>query len=411
MLNQLALLIPLFLCIALLEWYVTFRQGKQLFTKESTVMNMTLGAIDQVFSLADFFLLFLVLSTVYNHYHLFEMEKNWLQYLTAYVAVDFVSYWYHRFSHRVNILWAGHITHHSGEHFNYTNGFRGSPLQGFNRIPFWVVLPLIGFDPFILVFTLQISGIYDFWLHTQSIPRLGFLEKILITPSLHRVHHGKNDIYIDKNYGSTFVIWDQLFGTLQRETEPVKYGIKSETYTDNDPVKAITFHYSYLWRTISNSKAGIRALKLLWMPPEWQLPGVESRQRNDNLVSASRSENKGSGLRVLAWYQLVCGALGLITLLYVKNLLPFYLFALLAAAVIASLVNSARIFNGNVAAQYRTAGLWRTSVLLLALSGTAAIMNIWWLFFPCLLLAVNAWLFYRIRPELNPVVFWNASVD
>src|SRR4051812_13732144 len=215
MLNTIILLMPVFLFVAFIEGYISYRKRDDKYTVGNTTMNLAIGAIDQTCSLFYFTLLYLVLKYVYTHFRIFEMRNNWQQWVWAYIAIDFLSYWYHRFSHRINILWAGHVTHHSSEHFNFTNGFRTSLFQGINRIIFWSCLPLFGFSPLVLVVTLKVSGIYDFLLHSAYIPKLGFLEKILITPSLHRVHHGKNDIYIDKNYGSTFLIWDQIFGTYQ----------------------------------------------------------------------------------------------------------------------------------------------------------------------------------------------------
>jgi alkylglycerol monooxygenase len=110
---------------------------------------------------------------------------------------------------------------------------------------FWCALPVFGFFPTVLVITLKVSGLYNFILHNEYVPKLGFVEKILITPSLHRVHHGKNPLFIDKNYGLTFSIWDRLFGTYQEETETIIYRI-TDTYVDNNPFWAIGHHYHYL---------------------------------------------------------------------------------------------------------------------------------------------------------------------
>ena len=277
MLNTIALLLPVFLLLVGIEWYISYRRGDERYTSGNTAMNMTIGALDQIGALFYFVLLYLVLEYVYAHFRLFTLENNWYQWVLAYVVVDFLSYWYHRFSHEVNILWAGHVTHHSSSLFNFSNGFRTSLFQGLNRILFWALLPVFGFSPVVLVIILKISGVYDFFLHTQYIPKLGFLEKILITPSQHRVHHGKNELYLDKNYGSTFVIWDKLFGTFQEETEPVTYGITSP-YVDNNPWGAINYHYVYLWRTMQTIPGWLGKLKLLVMPPAWQPHNIQKKQ-------------------------------------------------------------------------------------------------------------------------------------
>ncbi|GJM31251.1 MAG: hypothetical protein DHS20C18_02520 [Saprospiraceae bacterium] len=318
-------------------------------------MNLAIGAIDQIFSLAGFLLFFLVLEYIYSNYRLFTLEVNWLQWVLAYIAVDFVSYWYHRLSHEVNFLWAGHITHHSSDHYNYSNGFRLSPFQGLNRILFYVALPLIGFSPLVLVVTFKISGIFDFFQHTQHVPKLGFLEKIFITPSIHRVHHGKNDLYLDKNYGSNFVIWDKLFGTYQEETEPVVYGITNEDYVDDNPVRAIFFHYDYLWNTMKSIPRWRDKIKLLFMPPSWKPDDLDSSAKpikKENLqVQAIH--------RQYAFIQLFCCIIGIISLLAFKDFLTIWIFLFFAMSCIIGMVNSAMTLNNNINSNFRNRELAR----------------------------------------------------
>lgn len=370
MLNQLALLIPVFLGIALLEWYISAKRGKDYFAVGSTVMNMTLGAIDQIVSLIDFVFLFAVLTFVYDWYHLDGMPQNWVQWVLAYIAVDFVSYWYHRFSHRINILWAGHITHHSADHFNYTNGFRGSPFQGLGRIPFWIVLPLAGFDPVVLVVTLKVSGLYDFWLHTQSIPKLGIFEKVLITPSLHRVHHGKNDVYIDKNYGSTFVIWDKLFGTFQEETVPVEYGIKDEGYVDNSPINAIFYYYRYLFKSAWINRGFITKLKIFLMPPEWKPPLAAV---GDKPIKSHKIMNDDRLVKY-GYFLMAIGAAGVVVLLLVKDVILLNQFVVLAVILISGLISGARILNKNTREHFLFRE-WVRNVLCLLLAGILSYLD------------------------------------
>lgn len=407
MLNTIALLIPVFLAVAFFEWYICYRQGKDLFTGGSTTMNMALGAIDQIVSLLDFILLYAVLEFCYRHFRLFEFENNWLQWIAAYVAVDFVSYWYHRFSHEVNILWAGHITHHSGDHFNFTNGFRGSPLQGFNRILFWTVLPVAGFSPLVLVLTLKFSAIYDFILHTQNIPKLGFLEKILITPSMHRVHHGKNEMYIDKNYGSTFVIWDKMFGTFQEETEPVVYGIKNAAYKDVSPLKAITFHYEYLWNMMKHTRGIKNKIRLWFMPPDWIPEDVPAEDLIAGFTQKNEPQIPLTGqYRHYAWFQIACCSAGVIALLATKDFLTVYEFVVLAALCILGLVNAALIFNNNLSPGYRG----REGMRLALLAVTVLALSVWFgnmLLLPGLVYLVGCMYFVTMLPaEKQGVLEW-----
>jgi alkylglycerol monooxygenase len=325
MINSFALLIPVFLSVVFIEWYVSHKKNDKKYRLENVMMNMTIGAIDQIGSLFYFVCLFFVLEYVYVHFSIFKINDAWYQWLLAYVVVDFVSYWYHRWSHRINILWAGHITHHSSELYNFSNGFRTSVFQGFNRIIFWAIMPMFGFSPTVLVITLKISGLYDFFVHTEYIPKLGFLEKIFVTPSLHRVHHGKNDIYIDKNYGSTFLIWDKMFGTYQAETEKVEYGIKG-TYVDNNPFNAIGHHYVYLYKSIKNTIAWSDKIKLLVMPPEWQPSNIVKEEK---LVFKSAKTTRKLVKRY-AIIQMIISVVGMIALLVYENYLNKWMFFVLA---------------------------------------------------------------------------------
>jgi len=356
MVNSIGLIISVFLLFAFVEWYFTHRLGKKLHSPQNTVMNLAIGAIDQLFGLIGFVLFFLVLDYVYKNYRLFTLENTWLQWVLAYIAVDFVSYWYHRFSHEVNVLWAGHITHHSSDHFNYTNGFRVSPFQTLNRIAFWIILPLVGFSPLVLILTFKISGVYDFFLHTQHIPKLGFLEKILITPSMHRVHHGKNDIYVDKNYGSTFVIWDKLFGTYQEETETVQYGVKNADYVDDSPVRAILFHYTYLWKMMKLTSKWQDKIKLLLMPTDWKPKDINLKVQQTGQKNKVPVTNMH---RHYAFMQLYCCAAGIILVLTFQDLLPITHFLLIAITSIIGLINATIIFNNNIPSNFKNQELVR----------------------------------------------------
>jgi len=337
-------LIPLFLFIAFLEFWLTEKESKSRFTRANIVMNLSIGAIDQIFSLVGFFLLFLALNFVYQHLSLFHFADGWPQWVLAYLGVDFISYWYHRYSHRINILWAGHVTHHSSSHFNFTNGFRTSPFQGLNRIPFWLILPVFGFSPYVLIFTLKISGLFDFLQHTQAVPKLGWIEKIFITPSLHRVHHGKNELYIDKNFGSTFSFWDRMFGTYQEETEPVHFGLKNSDYTDENPWNAIFYQYKNIWKAITNSPDWALRWNYLFRSPDWKpilnTPSVLTQKIRPIEIQQSHL--------FYAWFQLFICAVGIIFLLAFKNFISLYSFLLFAFAGISGIVSSALIFNKNV---------------------------------------------------------------
>lgn len=363
MLNYIALVIPLLLLLAGIEWYISIRRKDRVFTTPNVMQNLAIGAVDQFGSLVYFTALYFVLNFVSRHFSLFHMANGWKQWVLAYLTIDFISYWYHRFSHEVNILWAGHVTHHSSEHFNLSNGFRTSLFQGFNRIVFWAILPVFGFSPWVLLVTLKVSGLYDFFLHTAYIPKLGILEKILITPSMHRVHHGKNDLYIDKNYGSTLVIWDKLFGTFQEETEPVKYGIRAE-YKDNHPLKAIGHHYQYLWLHMKAIPGLADKLQLLVRRPGW-LPN-----HCQPLSQLTKAGHSGHHLRSLGWFRVACVVPSFVAFMYYTPLLSMPETVLLGVVLAGDLIGVSLIFHHNLPSRFEKKEQWR---LFLCTSAATAI--------------------------------------
>lgn len=343
--DKLTLIIPGFLLLALFEWQMTKKKA-HLFSRENSIINLCIGGIDRIVSLVHFALLILFLDYLYVNYRINTISDAWYNWILAYVAVDFVSYWYHRFSHRINILWAGHITHHSSSYYNLTNNFRTSPFQGFNRIIFWCVLPIVGFSTEMLFTTFIVSSLYDFFVHTQTVPKIRWLEHVFITPSLHKVHHGKNDIYLDKNYGSTFVIWDKWFNTFQDETEAVAFGISSPDYVDNDPMRAIFFHYQYLWNTIKKTPSFKNKILLLLKPPEWRPDDLQT------LATVVDSENAGmrptSVHSMYAWFVFILSTMGVFGLLLFKDILDLNFFIIGSVIFLSGMVVATKIFTKNI---------------------------------------------------------------
>lgn len=236
--NYLAFAIPAFFIFIYLEFVLASRlKKKNIFKYESSISNLSIGIAERLLNLfiaASFFELF---SFIHQHYAIFNIPNLWWVWVLLILATDLVWYWYHRLGHEVNFFWAAHIVHHQSEEFNLTVSARITTIQALIRGVFWCALPLMGFDPFMVAVILTVHGAYSFFTHTQLIPKIGWLEHILITPSLHGVHHASNEKYLDKNYGDVFVFWDKLFGTFQREEEKPRYGL-------THPIKS----YSFLWQ-------------------------------------------------------------------------------------------------------------------------------------------------------------------
>lgn len=224
--NPLAFVIPGFLLFLGLEYWVARKKNKaHLFHYESSIANISVGLAERLLNLlltASFYSLY---AYVYEHYALVNIPNQWWVWVLLLLATDFVWYWYHRLGHEINIFWGAHIVHHQSEEFNYTVSARITTLQAIIRHAFWISLPFIGFHPAMVATILVVHGAYSFFTHTQLIGKLGWLEHIFITPSLHGVHHASNEKYLDKNYGDIFVFWDKLFGTFQTEEEKPVYGL------------------------------------------------------------------------------------------------------------------------------------------------------------------------------------------
>ena len=185
---------------------------------------------------------------------------------------DHSYYWFHRVHHEVRLLWACHVNHHSSQFYNLSTALRQPLLTPFTGPIFWAPLPLLGFPPYMMLTAQAWSLLYQFWLHTEAIDRLGPLEWFMNTPSHHRVHHGKNVRYLDKNHAGIFIIWDRLFGTFAKETERVVYGLTKDIDSYN-PLR-IGFHeFAAIGRDVSRAPTLRAKLGYVFAPPGWSHDG------------------------------------------------------------------------------------------------------------------------------------------
>lgn len=246
--------IPAIFAFVLLEVFVSYKQNKKYYDKKETLGSLGLGVGNIIISTWIKVVLFYMAVWIYNLVP-WRMEFNWWTFIPCYIIFDFFSYWAHNISHRQRFWWATHVAHHSGEHYNLSVSFRLSWVQ-YLKIIFLFPVPLMGFHPVIFFVTNQVAILFQFWVHTEyirTLPRV--FEYILATPSNHRVHHGSQEKYLDKNFGATFIIWDRLFGTYQKEEEQVVYGITTNIGNKNNPIY-INFHeYASMWKDICSTKS------------------------------------------------------------------------------------------------------------------------------------------------------------
>jgi sterol desaturase/sphingolipid hydroxylase (fatty acid hydroxylase superfamily) len=192
--------------------------------------------------------------------------------IVALVGVDLAYYWYHRLHHEVRVLWASHVVHHSSQRYNLTTALRQT-WTPMTALPFYVPLAVVGVRPSLIVTSYALNLVYQFWIHTEAVDRLPRpVEWVLHTPSHHRVHHGTNARYLDRNYGGVLIVWDRLFGTFEAETEPVVYGLTTNIATYH-PLRVATHEYAAILADVRRSGSGRVAVQHLVRGPGWR-PGA-----------------------------------------------------------------------------------------------------------------------------------------
>jgi sterol desaturase/sphingolipid hydroxylase (fatty acid hydroxylase superfamily) len=224
--NYIALAVPFFFLLIGVELWVARRRGRQVYRLADALGDLGCGITQQVMLLFFGAALFTAYLWIYHHLRLFDLGRfPAAAWIVAFVGVDFVYYWWHRASHRVGFLWAAHVVHHQSEDYNLAVALRQAVLTPVTNLPFSLPLALLGVPPVAYATAEALSTLYQFWIHTELVGKLGPLERVINTPSHHRVHHARNPRYLDRNYGAVLIIWDRLFGTFVPERERPTYGI------------------------------------------------------------------------------------------------------------------------------------------------------------------------------------------
>lgn len=281
--NYIALSVPIFFILIGIELAYTFYKKLNYYRLNDSIANLSQGIGSQLVGLFMKSVLFVGYMYIFEHWRLFEIPNTIWTWIILFIGVDFFYYWFHRMSHQINALWAAHIVHHQSEEYNLTVALRQSWFQGWFSWIFYLPLALIGFDPIMFLTLSSFNTLYQFWIHTRTIKSMGFLEYILNTPSHHRVHHGSNPKYIDKNHAGTLIIWDKLFGTFQQEEEEVYYGITKPLASWN-PVWANLHYWKDLIETAKQSDNVTDKIRVFVKPPGWfpeKLGGFQSAPEID----------------------------------------------------------------------------------------------------------------------------------
>ena len=270
--NPIVYAIPVFTASILLEIVVARWKRVPTYDIPDALTSLHFGTLSQTIGAFVKVLGFGLYVAVYERWHAMELPANaWWVWVAALVVYDLIYYWIHRFGHEVNCLWAAHQVHHSSEYYNLSTALRQSSTGAVVGWPFYLVMAVAGVPPLVFGVVALIDLLYQYWVHTELVRKLGWFDRVFVSPSNHRVHHGQNDYCIDRNYGGIFIVWDRLFGTFQeeRDDEPVVYGIRKPLQSYNavwGNLHVWKELFANSWQALRRGKLG-DALAVFFAPP------------------------------------------------------------------------------------------------------------------------------------------------
>lgn len=278
--NALLYAIPAFVVLMSAEMLYGYWTGKQTYVFMDTIASLSSGLTNILKDTLGLALILISYPWLENTLSLVEISATPWLYLAAFVCIDFASYWSHRLNHKINVFWNQHIIHHSSEEFNMACALRQSisNLLGYGAL-FLIPAALLGIPEQVIGLLAPLHLFGQFWYHTRHIGKLGWLEYIIVTPSQHRVHHAINPIYIDKNLGAIFCVWDRMFGTFQEELveEPPVYGVLKPVRTWN-PVLINFMHLWSLAQDAWHTRNWKDKLRIWLKPTGWRPPDVAQKR-------------------------------------------------------------------------------------------------------------------------------------
>ncbi len=302
---------PAFLFLVLFEKWWGWRKNKDTVRNMDMISSLGSGVTNVTKDVLGLSINIIAYTWLVQQVALYHIKATWLTYLVAFICIDFAGYWVHRWSHHINLFWNLHIIHHSSEEFNLACALRQSITMFVNPFTFLLIpAALLGVPNEVIATVGPLHLFAQFWYHTQHINKMGFLEKIIITPSHHRVHHAINKEYLDKNLGQIFIFWDKLFGTYQEELKeaPPVYGITRPVKTWN-PIK---INFSHLWLSIKDAcrtnhwkdkftlwfkHTGYRPADVIEKYPVYKIEDVYHFEKYDTKTSTA--------LNIWSWVQLM----------------------------------------------------------------------------------------------------------
>jgi sterol desaturase/sphingolipid hydroxylase (fatty acid hydroxylase superfamily) len=302
---------PAFLALVLFEKWYGWIKGHDTVRHNDMISSLSSGVTNVTKDVLGVGLVIISYQWLLSKVALVHIEASWLVYLIAFMALDFAGYWVHRIQHEYNLFWNAHIVHHSSEEFNLACALRQS-ISTLVKVFAIFLLPaaLLGVPASVIAVVAPLHLFAQFWYHTQHIGRMGFLEKIIVTPSHHRVHHAINPEYLDKNYGQIFIFWDKLFGSYKEEMPnvPPVYGVTRPVQTWN-PIKINFMHLWLLIRDAWHTKSLKDKLRIWFMPLGWRPSDVVDKfpvYKIKDVYHFEKYDPKASpGLIIWSWIQMI----------------------------------------------------------------------------------------------------------
>lgn len=319
--NPIVLSIPIFFGLIAVEWIYDWISKGSAYRANDAFGNISCGIFEQTTGLLIKVASVGLYTWVFQEFRIQTLDRTWLNAIILFLAVDFLYYWAHRMSHEINLFWIGHVVHHQSEDYNLSVALRQGALQKIFTSPFYLPLAILGFSPDWFMYILAWNTLYQFWIHTEKIDKLGWLEWILNTPSHHRVHHGRDPKYIDKNHAATLIIWDRMFGTFQVEEERPHYGITKNIHTFN-PIEA---HIKPI-RDLAEETKGLtptEAIQLWFAPPGWRPKRLGGREYAQEIHESDKYAVKLSTASIVQLLLLFTSHIAVVALvLFSANTLP-----------------------------------------------------------------------------------------
>lgn len=392
--------IPIFLIFILIEFFLTRKNHPEYFRLNDSLSNLNVGVSHLLFKLLTTGLMLGAYVWVKDHFAILHLKGIWA-YLIVFILFDFCFYWAHRYGHEMNIFWGAHVVHHQSEEYNLTVALRQSWIHSFLAFIFFLPIAFLGVDVLTLGIVASVNSFYQFWIHTKAIDRMPkWFEAIFNAPAHHRVHHGRNPKYIDKNHAGVFIIWDKLFGTFQDEEETPTYGITTPLNSWN-PAWANIHYYVELYERSKRLKTVNEKLKLIFAKPGWQpdylggfleVPELDTTQKKYNKKATSR------GLNIYVLVQFIFIILGLSVYLFNFEKLSLFYNILTFSVLMSSTIICSAIMEQKSWVKY--AEYFRLAITIIGLNALYYTnYNSW--FYTVLIISIFITVYFMIWFTLN----------